>query len=36
LNDLEMVAGDGVAIAQEAALVVATTKPSELMLFDLP
>ncbi|MBI2806599.1 MAG: pirin family protein [Planctomycetes bacterium] len=36
LNDLELVAGDGAAVTEEAALVVRATKPSEVMLFDLP
>jgi redox-sensitive bicupin YhaK (pirin superfamily) len=36
VNDLELVTGDGVAVAEETELLVRATKPSEIMLFDLP
>lgn len=36
LNDLVLVAGDGVAVSEEPTLSVRATDPSEIMLFDLP
>ena len=36
LNGLDLAAGDGVAVNEEAALLVRATEPSEVMLFDLP
>lgn len=36
LNGLDLTAGDGAAASEEAALLIRATKPSEVMLFDMP
>jgi redox-sensitive bicupin YhaK (pirin superfamily) len=36
LNGLDLAAGDGAAISEEAVLAVRASKPSEVMLFDMP
>ncbi len=36
LNGLLLAAGDGVAVSEETALPIRATKPSEVMLFDMP
>jgi hypothetical protein len=36
LDGLDLAAGDGVAVSEETALPIRATKPSEVMLFDMP
>jgi len=36
LNGLDLAAGDGVAVSEETTLPIRATKPSEVMLFDMP
>jgi len=36
LNGLDLATGDGVAVSEETALPIRATKPSEVMLFDMP
>ena len=35
LNDIELKQGDGAAVSQEAAIIIAAQEPSEILLFDL-